>query len=71
MKPKYYVLLVWNDIEPELHGPYGLAAARNDRARVLKQEHGDDNGIFALDINRKGQPKVRAYSSAFFTEAKT
>lgn len=71
MKPKYYVLFVRNDIEPELHGPFSRATIRDNRAKALKVEHGNDHGVFPLNVNARGLPKIGAYSGGFFMEEET
>ncbi|OGV66917.1 MAG: hypothetical protein A2283_24315 [Lentisphaerae bacterium RIFOXYA12_FULL_48_11] len=71
MKHKYYVLLIWKDIEPELFGPYSRARIRDKRAKALRTEHGYEHGIFSLDITARGMPKVGAYSGKFFMEQET
>ena len=43
----FYVLMVWNDIEPELHGPFDDPDERDAQARVLRKEHGNDHGVSA------------------------
>jgi hypothetical protein len=68
MKQKYWVLIVWNDIEPELHGPYENEDERDSHAKELKKEHGNDHGIFPLDVNDEGLPEVGAYPAGFFME---
>lgn len=67
MKPKYYVLMVMHDVDPELHGPFADAVARDRHARRLRTEHGDEHGIFTLEVSGKGVPKVGTYSGKFFT----
>ena len=66
MKPRHYVLMVVDDIEPELHGPFAGAKGRDSHARKLKVKHGDRNGIYPLDVSAKGLPDVGAYAGGFF-----
>jgi len=52
-----YLLLVWGDVEPELHGPYPdydavLAEARAHRAKT------DEDGVFHLYVRPDGKPEV-------------
>lgn len=71
MESAYYVLFVVNDIEPELHGPFGDPDERDDHARKLRREYGNDHGIFPLDIDDDGIPSTSAYSAGFFMEGDT
>ena len=64
-QPELYVLLVQGDIEPSLHGPYATQDEQQKVARTLKQQHGDQAGIYWLELD-SGVPKVGAYSRAFF-----
>lgn len=67
---KYYILLVWEDIEPQIRGPYKDAANRDLYAKRLRHKCGaEEHGVFALDVNRNGKPKVSAYSQAFMWAA--
>lgn len=71
MKTRHYVLMVMDDIEPELRGPYRSAGKRDRRARELKRRHGDEHGLFRLDVTALGVPEVTAYSGGFFMEDET
>jgi len=68
MKARYYVLMIMDDVEPELHGPFTRAGDRDSHARDLKAKHGDEHGIFPMDITARGAPRVGAYSGGFFME---
>ncbi len=70
MKANYYVLLILQDVDPVLHGPFASAVARDRHAKTLKAEYGNEHGIFPLDISSKGIPEISAYSGAFFEKEK-
>jgi len=61
----YYVMVVWNDVEPELIGPYVSENVRDEEAKQLRAFNGNDHGIFALDM-ADGKPSVFSWSAAFF-----
>jgi len=65
----FYVLFVEGDIEPSLIGPFRNPEDRDNEAIRLKREHGDEHGIFMLDIDTIGRPSVDAYSGGFFEDA--
>jgi len=65
---KYYVLFVEGDVFPILNGPFRSDKKRNDEARRLKRTEGEDNGIYWMNISKKGKPVIGAYSAGFFTE---
>lgn len=65
----YYVLVVWEDVEPELFGPYLSEKDRDSKALDLKEEHGDDHGIYWLNASDGLEPgEVGAYSGGFFID---
>ena len=64
----YYVLVVVDDIEPELEGPFRTKNGRDSCALDMKKEVGNNSSIFWLDIDQKGVPKVGSYSGQFFLE---
>jgi hypothetical protein len=66
MKGTYHVLIVYDDIEPELVGPFDTFQARDERSKELKRQHGNEHGIFTLDVDAKGTPSVGAYPAGFF-----
>lgn len=63
---EYYVLVVWGDVSPDLQGPFADELQRDTRARHLKAEHGDENGIYALEVDSEGRPRVSSYLAMFF-----
>jgi hypothetical protein len=65
---KYYVLIMWGDIEPQLTEAFTTEETRDQHARDLRKEHGNDHGIFPLDVDENGKPEVGAYSGGFFME---
>lgn len=67
----YYLIHVWGDIEPELHGPYGKEGERDLKARQLRQEEGNEHGLYPLDMKfEDGETRllIDTYSGNFFEE---
>ena len=62
--PCYYILFIWNDIEPVLHGPYQTEKERDEKALELGREHGDSLGYFMLDS--AGPVDISPYGAGFF-----
>jgi hypothetical protein len=60
---KHYLLVVEEDIEPMLHGPYKNGAARDDAAFCHKNLRGDEDGLYRLDVNKRGIPRVRPFGA--------
>ncbi|MDY6950640.1 MAG: hypothetical protein SWE60_03945 [Thermodesulfobacteriota bacterium] len=64
----YYVLVVWGDVSPDLQGPFANERQRNVRAGQLKAAYGDEHGIYALEVDSDGHPRVRSYLARFFED---
>lgn len=47
-EPKYYLLVVWNDIEVETFGPFSTEKDRKEYASSVRRKHGNDHGIYAV-----------------------
>lgn len=71
MNAQYYVLLMRDDIEPELHGPFKHEKFRDACARRLRAVLGDEHGAFPMDISAAGVLSVGTYSGGFFMEDET
>ena len=66
---KYYLVFVEDDIEPTIIGPFTSGEYRDEIALNLRDKHGDEHGIFPLDIDYlKGRPIISSYPSSFFRE---
>jgi len=65
---KLYLLVIWDDIEPEVMGPYATTDDRLKRARDFREEEGDKHGVFRLDIEGEGVPDVFSFSNAEIEE---
>jgi hypothetical protein len=66
--PGFYLLVVEGDVDPDIKGPYASQALRDQAARAHRARHGEDDGIYMLDVNADGEPQVSAYSGAFFKQ---
>lgn len=66
---RYYVILVWRDVEPETFGPYGKESDREAIAVKLRKEDPClENGIFWADIDADGFLTTGSYSAAWSDE---
>jgi len=61
-----YLLIIWDDVEPGIIGPYKNEGVRNKTARNFRKINGPDHGIYQLDV--VGTPSIEAYSNEFFEE---
>jgi hypothetical protein len=64
----HYLLMLVDDTAPELYGPFRNAGERDRRAKALRNKHGEEHGLFKLNITALGVPEVAAYSGGFFME---
>lgn len=68
MAKEYFLLITESDLEPFLHGPYS-SEERDTRAKGHRQEHGVEDGVFALDIEWDTQKiDIYAYSGGFMED---
>jgi hypothetical protein len=63
-KVKRYVLHVAGCVDPYLVGPYASAKTRDAKAIKLRNEDEED-GVFWLNVDNKGNVLVGAYSGGF------
>jgi hypothetical protein len=62
---KYYVLEIYRDVEPFLHGAYTTEARRDKRAKELRQKDPQGaNGLFWLTVTVGGDATTGFYSNA-------
>jgi len=58
---KYYFLMIWGDVEPELFGPYDDGDIRDGEARA-KAMKSDEDGVYWVDQEDGKDLKVGGYS---------
>ena len=61
----YYLVIVWDDVEPELAGPFESEEDRDAHALSIRDKEGPEHGIYPLDLS-DDQPVIGAYPGAFF-----
>jgi len=65
---KYYLIFIYDDIDPEIKGPFPSEPLRDEAAMDLRDEFGKHHGYYPLDISGPGKPKISTYSGGFFME---
>ena len=65
---KYYVLVIWQDIEPTVCGPYSTEEERDQHAKAFRKNGGDKHGYYRMDCEADCAPIVQAYPGSFFDE---
>lgn len=65
---KHYLFIVFDDVDPEIHGPYATPEERDSAARTFRKDHGSDHGLFPFDIGDEGDPETWAYNSWYLDE---
>lgn len=58
---KLYLVFVWEDVEPEIQGPYADEDERDAAAGLFRAEEGDEHGIYRLDVNAQGEPSIDSF----------
>ena len=59
---RLFLLQMWGDVEPILHGPYKTDTERLRQAKQLQKE--DEGTLIRLDIDADGGPHVKPFSEA-------
>lgn len=67
-QPEKWLLVVWDDVEPALFGPFATDEERDTEAKKMRKEHGDEHGIYTLEYGGAQLPMVGAYSGTFFDD---
>jgi hypothetical protein len=60
---KYYVLGIWADVQPMMSDAFDNESDRDELARQWKRDDEvDGGGIYKLDIDNSGGPRVDSYT---------
>lgn len=62
----YYILQIYGDIEPILHGPFATNAMRDNKAKELRNAEGDNHGYYTLEVSKGNKVHIDCYSNSFF-----
>ena len=65
---KHYLIVVEGDIEPSVEGPFTPKKLAAQARESRKQDPEQQNGLFWLDIDKNGKPKIGAWSGGFFED---
>jgi hypothetical protein len=60
MKEARWLIQVWGDVEPMLHGPFKTDEKRLQKAKKLLRE--DEGTLFRMNIDAEGLPYVESFS---------
>jgi hypothetical protein len=63
---KYWLIVVYGDLEPGLVGPYRTEAKRDKEAFTLQKES-DENGVYWMDTAKNKAPDIGSYSGGFMS----
>lgn len=65
---KFYVIFVWEDVDPTLYGPFPSKEKRDGYAKALRKKEGRDHGIYPLNVDDEGNLNIGSYTGIFFGE---
>jgi hypothetical protein len=69
---KFYLVIVYGDVEPMTAGPYKSSIDRDQGAKDFRaSDEAQEDGIFWLNITDDWAPEIGAYSDSFFEESAT
>ncbi|RQV94821.1 hypothetical protein EH221_07025 [bacterium] len=61
---KLYLVVIEGDVEPRILAEYATDEKRVEAARKYRQEHGDEDGLFRMDIDENGVPELDSFGAA-------
>ena len=64
----YYLLFIWEDVEPALIGPFDTIEERDSEAQKYRKEQGEQHGYFPLQVVKGCLVEVGVFSEDFFGE---
>lgn len=62
----YYLIFLWNLVDPQIVGPFKTAEERDEEAIKYQKEHGDTHGYFTLDVTEGATLHFDCFSSEVF-----
>lgn len=62
---KYYLLIIYGDVEPALRGPYKFAEGRDRAAKRHRAINGEEDGLYKMNVHRDGRPEAIPYTGGF------
>ena len=69
MTTDYYILFIYENVEPELIGPYVSANERDEEAKEKRYQEGEEHGVFKLSVDLDFDVEVSTYPGGFFDES--
>ena len=66
MKTTYYLIEVEGGVEPCVHGPYQTEEERDNAARQIHKDLGENEALFWANVDRTARLIVGSYPSRFF-----
>jgi len=64
---KRWLVIVIDDIEPYIHGPFDSEETRSEWAKYHRfKDPEKKDGIYKLNTHEGGSPTIKSYSGGFF-----
>jgi len=61
----FFLLIIWNDVQAEVRGPYASDIERVALARKHRARSGDRDGLFRLNLRPFAKPGERVEVGSF------
>jgi hypothetical protein len=65
---EYYLIHLWGGVDIKIFGPFSSSDSRDNIARELRKEHGQEHGYFSLEVTKGSKIKIDCYSGTFFED---
>lgn len=63
----YHLLIIWDDVEPELRGPFEDRDTRDQAAVDFREAEGPEHGLYRVNMNH-GKIEINSYVGNDFFE---
>ena len=62
MYKDYYILAIWDDITPELLGPFSIKSERDKKAQSLRfTDPNKEDGLYLIETDKLATIKIDTY----------
>ena len=64
----YYLVFLWNLVDPQVIGPFSTTEERDNEAVKYRKQHGDVHGYFSVEVTKGAKFHVDCFSSDLFDD---
>ena len=65
---EYYVLFIWEGVDPAIYGPFQDIESRDNKAIELRERYGSECGYFPVQANKNSKIEIGSFTADFFED---